>query len=131
MDRGVPEPGQLLVELEHGQRGAGHLERCDVAADEVAHGLEAGGAELLVDLAIEKVKLEQRGAAHPVDEGEDLGPFLRLEVGDDRFHHHVDDLAGGPELRPAATRLSVDADAELDLPFRQLKDRLARRRRYA
>src|SRR5438132_14029249 len=50
--RRVPELCQLFVELEHRQRRAGHLERCDVASDQVARRLHARGAELLVDLSI-------------------------------------------------------------------------------
>src|SRR5438270_13093717 len=69
VDGGVPEAGHLVVELEHGQRGAGHLEGGDVAGDQVADRRDAGRAQLAVGLAIKKVELEQRRAAHAVQEG--------------------------------------------------------------
>src|SRR5216684_1583800 len=114
MNRRVPQADQLVVQLEHGQRGAGHLERGDVAADQVPHRLQPRFAELLVDLAIDKVELEQRGAAHAVHKHEHLGAVLRLQVGQHGLDHHVDDLACPAELRASPAWLAVDPDAELD-----------------
>src|SRR5712692_5591897 len=113
--RRVPKLDELLVELEHGQRRAGHLEGGDVAADEVAHRLESRLAQLFVDLAIDKVELEQRRAAHAVDECQDLAAALGLQIGQDGLDHHVHDLAGGAQRCAPAARLAMDADAQLDL----------------
>src|SRR5229473_6346267 len=125
VNRRVPQADQLVVQLEDGQRSAGHLERGDVAADQVPHRLQPRFAELLVDLAIDKVELEQRGAAHAVDKHEHLGAVLRLQVGQHGLDHHVDDLACPAELRASPAWLAVDPDAELDLSFRQVEDGLA------
>src|SRR4029077_18319252 len=129
--RRVPELRELLVQLEDRQRSAGHLERRYVAADQVARGLDARSPQLLVDLAIKKVELEQRRAAHAVDEREHLRALPRLEVGDDRLHDDVDHLARRSQGRPLAPRLAVDPDAELDLSLGQVEDRLAGSRRHA
>src|SRR6266851_3874045 len=122
--RRVPKLDELLVELEHGQRRAGHLEGGDVAADEIAHRLESSLAQLFVDLAINKVELEQRRAAHAVDEREHLAAALGLQVRDHGLDHHVDDLAGRAQRPAAAPWLTMDADTELDLALGQLEDDL-------
>src|SRR6266849_6421188 len=107
------------------QRSAGHLERCNVAANQVACRFEAGLAQPGVDLAIDKVELEQRRAAHAVDEDEHLAAVLRLQIRDHGLEHHVDDLARSAKRSAPAARLAVDADAELDLPFGQVEDDLS------
>src|SRR5690348_7616465 len=58
VNRRIPKLCQLIVQLQHGQRRACHLERRDVAADEVARGLEPGLAQLRLDVPIEKVELD-------------------------------------------------------------------------
>src|SRR5688500_7066130 len=54
-DRGIPEGRQLVVQLEQGQRGPGHLQRRDVVADELANGLQPGLAQQAVDLAVQQI----------------------------------------------------------------------------
>src|SRR5690348_17351462 len=50
--RRIPQLRQLLVQLQHGQRRAGHLERRDVTADQVARGLDPRLAQLRLDVPI-------------------------------------------------------------------------------
>src|ERR1700674_1632727 len=131
VNRRVPQADQLVVQLEHGQRGAGHLKRGDVAADQVPHRFQPCLTELGVDLAIDKVELEQRGAAHAVDKHEHLRAVLRLQVGQHSLDHHVDHLGCPAQLRAPAAGLTVDANAKLDLAFGQVENGFTRSRRHA
>ena len=94
-------------------------------------GLQPGRAQPALDLPVEQVELEQRRAAHPVDERQHLRAARRAEVADDGLDHHVGDLRGGAERLAAPARLAVDADADLDLARGEVEDRLAGRRRRA
>src|SRR3954469_24970367 len=69
VDRGVPQPRQLVVELEQRDRAARHLQRGDVVADQPALDRDAAVGEEPVELSVDDVELDQRRAAHPVDEG--------------------------------------------------------------
>src|SRR5260370_14443099 len=106
------------------QRCARHLEGGDVAADQVPDRLHARFPKLLVDLVVDEVELEQRGAAHSVDEYQHLRAVLGLEVGHDRLDHHVDHFACTSERIAPPAWFAVDAYAQLDVPFRQVEDRL-------
>src|SRR2546429_1273843 len=105
VDRRVPELGQLVVQLEHGERGACHLQRRDVVADQVPRHLVAALTQPALHLAVQQVQLDRGGAAHPVDERQQPGAGSRRQVGDDRLDRGLGDLAGGGERRAAPARL--------------------------
>src|SRR4051794_37540193 len=72
VDGSIPQLRQLVVELEQRQRCPGHLQRRDVRTDQRADRLQPGRAQPALDLPVEQVELEQRCAAHPVDERQHL-----------------------------------------------------------
>src|SRR5438309_5632378 len=72
LDRRVPESGQLVVELEQRDRATRHLQRRDVRPDQVAGDRDPAPVEELLQVVVDDVELDQRRAAHAVDEGEDL-----------------------------------------------------------
>ena len=108
-------PDQLVVQLEQRDRAAGHLERGDVRADERAGDRDAVAVEDPRDLAEHHVQLEQRCAAHAVDEGQHRVAALEGQVAHDRLEQALGDLRRGAERLAEAAGLAVDADADLDL----------------
>src|SRR4029453_11927353 len=137
IDRSVPQPCELIVELEQRDRAAGHLERCDVRPDQVARDLDPAALEQLAQLVVDDVELDRRGSTHAVHERQHLVALFVREVLDHRRGQALDDLAGGGELAPLATGLPVDADADLHLVVAELEGRGAggggdgRRERHA
>ena len=135
--RSVPVTDHLVVELEQRDRAALHLERRDVVADQVALDREAMLGGQLRDLVVHHVQLDQRRAAHPVDEREDAVAGGERQVLDDRRHQPLGDLRGGSDLLAEAARLAVDPDPDLDLVVGELEARRsrggrdARRQRHA
>src|SRR3954453_567955 len=131
VDRGVPQPLELVVEPQQRDRAARHLQRGDVGPDEVARDRDPAPLQVLVQLVVDDVELDQRRAAHPVDEGEHLVALLVRDVVDDGIREALDDLRRGLELHALAARLAVDADADLHLVGPEREVRLAGRRRDA
>ena len=85
-----------------------------------------------MQLAVDDVELDQRRAAHAVDERQHAGRrTANGQVLDDRRGQPLDDLRGRAERLPVAARLAVDADADLHLVVAELEARLARARRDA
>src|SRR6266478_9359179 len=72
VDGGVPQPDEIVIELEEGDREAGHLEARDVVADQAPPDRDPLPAEDLRDGVEGDVELDERRATHSVDEGEDL-----------------------------------------------------------
>src|SRR5262245_16897941 len=124
LDRCVPEQGQLGVELEQRDRAARHLQRGDVRADQVAGDRDPAVVEEFSQIVVDDVELDQRCAAHAVDEGEDLVTLLERQVLDDRGSKPLDDLGRRLDLRPLPARLTVDADPDLHLVVTELERRL-------
>ena len=118
---------QLVVELEQGDRGARHVERRDVVADELPTDRDATAGQDLGDLPINNVELDQWRATEAVDEGQDLVTTVEQAVVEDRIDEHLDDLVSRGQLDPATARLTVDADADLHLVVADLERRLAGR----
>jgi hypothetical protein len=118
-----PQPDHLVVELEQRDRGAGHLERRDVVADEGPGDLDAPAGEDLVDPAVDDVQLDERRPAHAVDEREHSVPLSEDTFVQDRGHEHVDDLVGRCDGHAPASRLAVDADPDLHLVATDLEGR--------
>ena len=84
----------------------------------------AGLREDLRHLVVHQVQLQQRRAAHPVDEHEHATVAGEVAVGEDRLHQHLRHLAGRSERHPAPARLAVDADSDLHLVVGQVERRL-------
>src|SRR5919199_1097380 len=126
--RRVPQLRQLVVQPQDGHRGALHLQRGDVGADQVAGDLHAALVEQLGDPPEDHVQLGQRGAAHGVDEHQHALAGVEPQVLDDRPGDPVGELVGGLHLDALAARLAVDADADLDLVVAQLEGGRAGRR---
>src|SRR3954447_12046077 len=131
VDRGVPQPLEFVVEPQQRDRAARHLQRGDVVAHEVARDREPAPLQALVQLVVDDIELEERGAAHAVDEREHLVALVERQVLEDRPGQALDDLRRGLELQPLAPRLAVDADADLHLVRAEREVRLARSRRDA
>src|SRR4051795_3978942 len=131
VDRRVPQPLELVVEPQQRDRAARHLQRGDVGPDEVARDRDPAPLQVLVQLVVDDVQLDQRRAAHPVDEGEHLVALLVRDVLDDRVRQPLDSLRRRLELHALAPRLAVDADADLHLVRAEREVRLAGRRRDA
>src|SRR2546429_7981456 len=112
-DRGVPETGQLVVQLQQRDRAARHLQRRDVGTDQVAGDRDPTLAQEPVQVVVDDVELDQRRAAHPVDEREDLVALLERQVLDDRDGERLDDLGGGCQLSPLAARPTPNGQPEL------------------
>src|ERR687897_3696962 len=66
VDRSVPEPDEVVVELEQRDRAAGQLQRGDVVADQPPLDRDAAPLQEAVELAVDDVELDQGRAAHPV-----------------------------------------------------------------
>src|SRR5207244_10293703 len=77
-----------------------------------------------LQVVVDDVELDQRRAAHAVDEREYLVALLERQVLDDRSGETLDDLGRGLELHPLAARLAVDADPDLHLVVAELEGRL-------
>src|SRR5215207_6950694 len=103
--RGVPQPRQLVVELEQRDRAACHLPRSDVVADQPALDRDVALLQEAVELAVDDVELDQRRAAHPVDEGQYLVARLEGQVLDDGRGKAVDDFRGRTDRLPIAAWL--------------------------
>src|SRR5919204_409054 len=102
LHRRIPEAGQLVVQLQQGDRAPCHLQGCDVRPDQVARDRDPALAEEPVQVVVDDVQLEQRRAAHAVDEGEHLVAVLKRQVLDDRGGEPLDDLLGGGGRGPPA-----------------------------
>src|SRR5512132_4681046 len=137
IDRSVPEPRELAVQLEERDRTAGHLQRRDVRADQVPVDLDPTPLEQLVELVVDDVELDRRCAAHAVDEREHLVALFERDVVDHRRCQALDDLARGSKLPPLPAGLAVNADSDLHLVVAELERRRAcgrhdaRRQRHA
>src|SRR5918995_923221 len=131
VDRGVPEPDEIVVELEQRDRAAGHLQRGDVVADQPPLDRDPPVLQEPVELPVDDVELDQRGAAHAVDEGEHAVAGLVRQVLDDGGGQKPHDRRGARERLAVPARLAVDADADLHLVVAQLEARLAGGRRDA
>src|SRR5258706_2669896 len=70
MHRRGPDLCQLVVQLDQRDGTAGHLERRDVTADQVARDANPLCCQDTIHLVVHHVELDERGAAHAVDEGE-------------------------------------------------------------
>src|SRR5512132_4356956 len=127
LDRRVPETGQLVVKLQQRDRAARHLQRRDVGTDQVAGDRDPTLAQEPVQVVVDDVALDQRRAAHAVDEREDLVALLERQVLDDRDGEFLDDLGRGCKLHPLAAGLTVNADPDLHLVVAELEGRLAGR----
>src|SRR5262249_56579952 len=112
---GVPQARQLLVELQQRDRATRHLERRDVRPDQVAGDLDPAAVEELLQVVVDDVELDQRRAAHAVDEREHLVAQLEGKVLDDRRREALDDLRRWLELDTLSPRLGMDADADFHL----------------
>src|SRR3954452_7541269 len=112
--RCVPVAHHLVVELEQRDRAALHLQRGDVVADQVALDGQPVLLRDLRHLGVDHVELEQRRAAHAVDEGQHPVAGREREVLEDRRHQSLRDLRGRTDLLAEAPGLAVDADADLD-----------------
>src|SRR6266581_434308 len=121
MHRRVPKPRQLVVQPQDGDRGALHLQRGDVGADQVAVDAHAALVQQLVDPPVDHVQLGERGAAHRVDERQHALAGGEAQVLDDRPGDAVGELVGALHLDALAARLAVDADADLDLVVAQVE----------
>src|SRR5437870_1718973 len=113
--RGIPVPSHLVVQLQQADRAAGHLERSDVAPNQVAVDGEPTLAAHLCNLVVHDIQLDERSPAHPVDEGEHVISVTEREIVEDRHHQHLGDLVRGGQLPALAAGLSVDADSDLHL----------------
>src|SRR6478672_5379571 len=121
----VPVADHVVLELDQGDRAALHLQRRDVVADQVALDREPVLLGDLGHLGVDHVELEQWRAAHAVDEGEHLVARREREVLEDRRHEPLGDLGGRADGLAEAPRLTVDADADLDLVLAELEAGLA------
>src|SRR6185369_2482047 len=115
MNRRVPEPDEVVVELQEGDREAGHLEAGDVVADQAPPDRDPLSAEDLRDAVERDVELDERRAAHSVDEGEDVVAAAQTEIRDDRREEPLGHVVDRGELLPAPAGLAVDPDPDLDL----------------
>ena len=68
MHRGVPQSGLIALDQRQRDRGAGHVERRHIGADERPRGLDSGAFDDSVRLVVEEVELAQRGRAEAVDQ---------------------------------------------------------------
>ena len=104
-----------------------HLQRGDVGADEVAADLDARGRPgTSVELVVDDVQLDQRRAAHAVDEGKDPVTRAERQVLDDRRGQHLDDLAApapascaarpGSPWMPMPISISSSPSSKVGLP---------------
>src|SRR6266566_7530415 len=121
MHRRVPKPRQLVVQPQDGDRGALHLQRGDVGADQVAVDAHAALVQQLMDAPVDHVQLGERGAAHRVDEHQHALARGEPQVLDDRPGDPVGELVAGLHLDALAARLAVDPDADLDLVVAQVE----------
>ena len=126
VDGSIPQPEQLVVCLEHRHRAARHVERGDVVAHQVAGDLHARLLEQLGDLAVHQVQLDERRAAHAV-EHHDRRTRREVEVGENRLDQLLGDLVRLGERHAVASRLTVDAHADLHHVLGQVEGRLAGR----
>src|SRR5437764_784567 len=106
LDRRIPETSQLLVQLQQRDRATRHLQRRDVGADQVPRDRDPTLAQEPVQVVVDDVQLDQRRAAHAVDEGEYLVALLEGHILDDRSREPLDDLGRGSELDPLAAGLA-------------------------
>src|SRR3954470_13723375 len=125
VDGRVPQADELVVEPQQRDRAAGHLQRGDVVADQPPFDRDAALLQEVMQLAVDDEQLDQRRAAHAVDQGQD--PVARVvgQVLDNRLGQALDDLGRRGHRLPVATRLAVDADADLHLVVAELEARLA------
>src|SRR5256885_8262740 len=84
LDRRVPEAGQLVVQLQQRDRATRHLQRRDVRPDQVAGDRDPALPQEPVQVVVGDVELDQRRAAHAVDEREDLVALLERQDLHDR-----------------------------------------------
>src|SRR5437764_7081692 len=124
LDRRIPETSQLLVQLQQRDRATRHLQRRDVGADQVPRDRDPTLAQEPVQVVVDDVQLDQRRAAHAVDEGEYLVALLEGHILDDRSREPLDDLGRGSELDPLAAGLAVNPDPDLHLVVAELEGRL-------
>src|SRR5690606_8316627 len=106
---------------EQRDRDAGHLQRGDVGADQVAGNSNAPVAQHFVEFAVDDVQLDQRCSAHAVDECHNFITLLEGQVVEDRLGQHLGDLVRRADFHPLAARLAVNADADLHLVLAQLE----------
>src|SRR4051812_37877752 len=67
----VPEAEELVVDPQQRDRAARHLERGDVVADQPPLDRDPALLQEVVELAVDDEQLDERRAAHAVDEGQD------------------------------------------------------------
>src|SRR5438105_8111683 len=121
---GVPVARHLVVHLQQADRAARHLERGDVAPNQVTVDGEPTLAAHLRNLVVHDVELDERRPAHPVDEGEHVISVTEREIVEDRRHEHLGDLVRGSQLPALAAGLPVDADPDLHLVVADFEGRL-------
>src|SRR5436190_11604433 len=128
LDRCIPQPSQLVIQLEQRDRAARHLERRDVRPDQIARDRDPALVQEPLQVVVDDVKLDEWRSTHAVDEREHLVTLLEWQVADDRRGEPLDNLGRGRELHALSARLAVNADSDLHLVVAELKRRLPRRR---
>ena len=121
MHRHIPQPRQLVVQLQQRDRRAGHLERGDVVADELAGDRDAPAAEDLRQLVVDDVQLDQRRAAHAVHKREHLVARLERKIIENGHGQQLDDFGRRLQWHAAASRLAMDADTDFHLVRTQVE----------
>src|SRR6266568_6961489 len=119
--RRVPQARELVVQPQDGDRGALHLQRGDVGADQAAVDAHAALVQQPGHPPVDHVQLGERGAAHRVDEHQHALAGGEAQVLDDRPGDAVGELVAALHLDALAARLAVDADADLDLVVAQVE----------
>src|SRR6267142_7100372 len=96
--RFVPEPGELLVELEESHRESSHLQARDVAANKGSRDLHPAALQDLRDAVERDVELDEWRATHAVHEHECVVAAFEGEVVKDRREKHLRDVVNRSEL---------------------------------
>ena len=129
--RGSEVALQLAIEVQQRNRGAGHLHRRRITADQRLDDRRAGIGQAGMDPAVHDQQLFHRRGAEAVDQHRDPRAAGDRTSGQQVVHHRVGDRVGRLQRPAMHPRLAVDAHADLHLALANRERRLANLRHRA
>src|SRR6266705_2145581 len=103
MHRRIPVLCQFIIETYQGDRTACHLQGGDITSHQGTRNGDVFAMENSIQSIENDVQLDERCAAHAIDERENLLTGLESQVFNDRTSQHFSNLISRSQLNTAAT----------------------------
>src|SRR6266567_4649449 len=115
MYRRIPIACQFFIQSQESDGTTGHLQRCNVAANQRTSDSNISAAQNLGEFVSDDIEFNQRCAAHAIDKSQDWITCSQAKVFDDRYGKHLGNLGSRGKFHAATTRLAMNTNTYFHL----------------